>query len=146
MTAQKDKLDVLKPRDNQIPSYSETTNGIKVSVFPEYLDDQSDPFNSIFSFSYTVWIENQGTESVQLLGRHWHVCSGGEDFTEVKGEGVVGEQPIIRPGELFNYSSGASIKDPVGSMHGSYTLVDPSGELFEVEIPEFDLISNTMIH
>ncbi|MCB0344880.1 MAG: Co2+/Mg2+ efflux protein ApaG [Bdellovibrionales bacterium] len=146
MTAQKDKqLDTCE-EERRIPSYSETTNGIKVSVYPEYLEEQSDPFNSIFSFSYTVWIENQGSESVQLLGRHWLVCSGGEDFTEVKGEGVVGEQPIIGPGEHFNYSSGASIKDPVGSMYGSYTLIDSGGEIFEVEIPEFDLISNTMIH
>lgn len=146
MSAQKNKSEVIESAERRIPAYSETTNGIKVSVYPEYLEDQSDPYNSVFSFAYTVWIENQGSEAVQLLGRHWLVCSGGEDYTEVKGEGVVGEQPIIGPGEHFNYSSGTSIKDPVGSMYGTYTLIDASGELFEVEIPEFDLVSSTMIH
>lgn len=126
--------------------YTETTNHITVSVYPEYLEHQSDPYNSVFTFAYTVLIENEGTEAVQLLRRHWVVYSGGDNFTEVRGDGVVGEQPVLRPGEQYQYTSGASIKDTFGSMMGTYTFLNTRGELFEVDIPEFDLASTLTIH
>lgn len=120
--------------------FTETTRGIKVSVVPAYHDDQSDPERNLYIFTYTVSIENVGDEVSQLINRHWLVYSAGIQCADVKGEGVIGDQPILLPGEVYRYTSGTSINDPVGSMHGSYTFQSEGGEFFDVQIPKFDLI------
>jgi ApaG protein len=126
--------------------YSTVTRDIRVSVLPEHLEDRSDPAASVFAFAYAVRIENLGTETVQLLERHWIINSNGEHFAEVVGPGVVGEQPTLKNGGVFEYSSSAVIQHPVGSMHGSYTFRSANGDFFQVSIPKFDLFYPVMIH
>lgn len=120
--------------------YRQTTRDVSVAVTPQFLPDQSDPGRSYYAFAYTVEIENKGAETVQLISRTWMVYSGGTLFTEVKGEGVVGEQPVLGPNERFEYTSSCVIKDPIGSMKGNYHLVTEDGTGFEAVIPEFDLV------
>lgn len=126
--------------------YSLVTEGIKVTVHPEHIEDGSDPSDSVFAFSYTIKIENQSSEPVQLLERHWIIISAGKHFAEVVGPGVVGLQPVLQAGEAFEYSSSAVIEDPIGSMHGSYTFRTNGGRYFPVEIPKFDLFYPVVIH
>jgi len=120
--------------------YEEVTKNILVRVTPEYLPDRSDPSNSVYSFVYFVTLENKGEETVQLVNRHWNVISAGKKIADVKGEGVVGVQPVLQPGESFEYNSGTMISDPVGSMLGTYTFLTSSRNFFDVQIPEFHLI------
>lgn len=127
-------------------SYCETTEGVKVTVYPQYLSEESNPRRSLYSFAYTVSIENFRSESIQLLRRHWIVNSGGMLFAEVKGDGVVGEQPLIAPGESYRYTSGSIIEHAVGSMHGVYFFQTEQGEELEISIPEFDLVFPEFIH
>lgn len=127
-------------------SYTETTRDVRVTVFPQFLEGESSPENRIYAFAYTITIENFSSETVQLLSRHWLINSGGANYTEVRGDGVVGEQPVLEFGDAFQYVSGAVIKDPVGSMHGTYTFRGETGENFEVVIPKFDLIYPKLIH
>ena len=94
----------------------------------------------VYTFAYTIRIQNQGCYTVQLMSRHWYVYSGGQLYAEVEGDGVVGQQPILGPLEAFEYTSGTVIEDPVGSMRGTYQLTDQNGREFEIEIPEFDLV------
>jgi ApaG protein len=126
--------------------YSEVSNQIKVSVEPQFLGEQSEPKRGVYAFAYKVNIENHGLATVQLLRRHWMVTSGGTAFTEVEGEGVIGEQPVLQPGQTFSYTSWSVIKDPVGSMNGEYTFVAENGDLLEVRIPEFDLVYPESLH
>ena len=126
--------------------YTETTNEIRVSVVPEYIEDAPEEFGDGFAFAYTVSIENHRKDSVQLIDRHWVIHSGGSHFQEVKGEGVVGLQPLLEPGESFQYTSWSVIRDPQGTMRGSYTLRSEGGEEFQVQIPEFDLVCPEFIH
>jgi ApaG protein len=130
----------------QTLSYSATTHDIRITAYPQFLENESNPARNIYSFAYTITIENYGEELVQLLSRHWSISSGGLPYSEVKGEGVVGQQPYLKPGEGFQYTSGSVIKDPVGSMQGEYTFINSSGELFAVEIPRFDLIYPSLVH
>lgn len=127
-------------------TYCEQTGSIRVTVLPEFLPQQSDPNENVYTFAYSILIENIGDEVVQLLSRHWLISSGGTHLMEVKGEGVVGEQPLLKSFEAFQYTSGVVIKHPVGSMHGTYTFQVPSGELFEVVIPKFDLMYPSLLH
>lgn len=126
--------------------YQETTNNILVTAHPEFMEEQSNIESQVYAFAYTITIENIGSATVQLLRRHWFVYSGGEPLTEVKGEGVVGEKPILEPGEKFEYTSGSVINEKVGSMKGSYTFTDQAGHTFEVQIPQFELIYPALIH
>ncbi|MBX7143959.1 MAG: Co2+/Mg2+ efflux protein ApaG [Oligoflexia bacterium] len=126
--------------------YSDVTRGIKVSVRPEHVEENSDPEAEVFSFSYTVRIENLSAETVQLLERHWIILSNGIRIAEVVGPGVVGVQPVLAPGERYQYTSSAVIQDPVGSMEGSYTFKSLSGKFFEVKIPKFDLVYPVILH
>ena len=130
----------------QILSYSETTNEIRITAYPQFLDGESNPGRKVYSFAYTITIKNYGEELVQLLSRHWAISSGGLPYSDVKGEGVVGQQPFLKPGEGFQYTSGSVIKDPVGSMQGEYTFINSTGELFTVMIPRFDLIYPNLLH
>ena len=127
------------PKDEQ-GQYTEITNGIRVTASPEYLPEQSDPNNNLYAFSYSITIENTSSESVQLINRHWVIFSGTRQHGDVKGEGVVGVQPIIGPSDRFEYTSGATIKDTAGAMEGTYTFVGENGDFFDVKIPRFDFI------
>jgi len=119
---------------------------IAVHAVSTYLADQSDPAADLFTFAYTVTIENLGTEPAQLLSRHWIVTDANGETQEVRGAGVVGEQPHLSPGESYRYSSGTQIPTPVGSMHGSYLMRADDGTRFEAEIPAFSLSSRTHLH
>jgi ApaG protein len=115
------------------------TRGIAVSVEPAYLEANSSPNNSQYVWAYRVTIENQGRETVQLLSRHWMITNARGELNEVKGPGVVGEQPVLKPGESFQYTSGAPLNTPWGMMGGSYQMESESGERFDIEIPTFSL-------
>jgi ApaG protein len=119
--------------------YTATTRGIVVSVEPTYLDARSSPDDSQYFWAYRVIIENQGRETVQLLNRHWMISNSRGELTEVKGPGVVGEQPVLKPGERHEYTSGAPLDTPSGMMGGSYQMESETGERFDIEIPTFSL-------
>ena len=121
--------------------YLATTRGIAVSVEPAYLEANSSPGSSQYVWAYHVTIENQGQETVQLLSRHWMITNARGEFTEVKGPGVVGKQPLLKPGESYSYTSGAPLDTPSGMMGGSYQMESDRGELFDIEIPTFSLDS-----
>jgi ApaG protein len=121
--------------------YIAITRGIAVSVEPTYLEENSSPATSRYLWAYRVTIENQGRETVQLLNRHWMITNARGEFTEVKGPGVVGKQPLLKPGESYSYTSGAPLDTPSGMMGGSYQMETDRGELFDIEIPTFSLDS-----
>lgn len=121
--------------------YERETRHIRVAVKPSYLDDQSDPEDRHFVWSYTVTIENRGSEPVQLLSRYWNITDGFGHVKEVRGPGVVGAQPVIAPGEKFQYTSGCPLPTASGMMVGRYQMKAASGEAFEAEIPAFLLES-----
>jgi len=117
-----------------------TTKGITVRVSVSYLAEQSAPTSGRWFWSYHVRIENGSKRSVQLLSRSWHILDGRGTLHEVRGEGVVGEMPLIAPGASFDYVSGCPLNTPTGSMNGSYHLIDENGAAFDVAIPRFALI------
>jgi ApaG protein len=119
--------------------YTATTRGIVVSVEPTYLDARSSPDDSQYFWAYRVIIENKGRQTVQLLNRHWMISNSRGELTEVKGPGVVGEQPVLKPGERHEYTSGAPLDTPSGMMGGSYQMESETGERFDIEIPTFSL-------
>lgn len=119
--------------------YTTTTRAIRVSVEPFYHDEQSKPAENRWVFGYRVTIANEGGETVQLLRRHWRIIDAHGVIREVRGDGVVGEQPRLAPGEQFQYTSGAPLPTPNGIMVGSYGMVDEQGRSFEVGIPAFSL-------
>jgi ApaG protein len=121
--------------------FSKVTDEIKVSVMPNYLEDHSEPSDEHYVWSYTVQVENLGDEPVQLMDRHWIIADGVGHKEEVKGEGVVGEQPVLKPKEGFRYTSGTSLHTPSGMMMGSYGMRDKDGKLFNVDVPAFSLDS-----
>jgi len=123
---------------DRIP-YKATTRGIVVSVEPTYLEGRSSPDDSQYFWAYRVIIENHGRETVQLLNRHWMISNSRGELTEVKGEGVVREQPVLKPGERHEYTSGAPLDTPSGMMGGSYQMESETGERFDIEIPTFSL-------
>ena len=119
--------------------YTATTRTITVTVEPTYLVARSSPDESQYFWAYRVIIENQGEETVQLLSRHWMITNSRGELTEVKGAGVVGEQPVLKPGESFEYTSGAPLDTPSGMMAGAYKMETERGERFDIEIPAFSL-------
>jgi len=121
--------------------YSETTRDIRVTVRPIYLDDQSSPDENHFVWAYRVLIENLGGETVQLRSRHWRITDGIGRRQEVKGAGVIGEQPVLAPGQSFEYQSGTPLSTPSGIMDGTYQMETVEGEAFDVRIPAFSLDS-----
>ena len=121
--------------------YSSITRSVRVTVNPVYLDEQSAPEENHYIWAYQVEIENLGQDVVQLLTRHWQITDSLGRMQEVRGAGVVGEQPILKPGERFRYTSGTPLPTPSGIMAGSYGMESASGEHFEVEIPAFSLDS-----
>jgi ApaG protein len=121
--------------------YEETTRNIHVAVEPEFLDEQSEPGEHRFLWAYRVSIENRGSETVQLLSRYWRITDSRGRVREVRGDGVIGEQPVIKPGGKYQYSSGAPLDTPSGFMGGSYRMQTGGGELFDAGIPVFALES-----
>ena len=121
--------------------YERMTHGVRVAVKPAYLDDQSDPDQDQYLWAYTVTIENRGKETVQLLSRYWHITDAMGRVQEARGPGVVGAQPVIPPGERFEYTSGCPPSTASGHMVGRYQMRTASGEAFEAEIPAFLLES-----
>jgi len=122
--------------------YSETTRDIAVTVRPLFLEEQSDPDDGLFVWAYQVTIDNGGPETVQLLRRHWLITDGLGQVEETGGPGVLGEQPVLRPGETFVYTSVTPLTTPSGFMHGRYAMqVVPDGEMFDVLVPAFSLDS-----
>jgi len=119
---------------------------VSISVQTEFIEERSFVEDNKYFFSYTVTIKNQGAKSVQLISRHWIINNAHNDRVEVKGEGVVGEQPIIKPGEIFTYSSGTEIDTPIGSILGSYQMVTENGIEFDAEIPEQKLNMPRTLH
>jgi ApaG protein len=116
-----------------------STRGIAVRVEPTYLESRSSPDGLQYFWAYRVIIKNQGWETVQLLSRHWMITNARGELTEVKGAGVVGEQPVLKPGESFEYTSGAPLNTPSGMMGGAYQMQTDNGECFDIEIPTFSL-------
>jgi len=112
---------------------------IKVDVETRYLDEQSDPHEGRYVFSYTITIRNEGDVPARLVGRHWLITDANGKVEEVRGDGVVGEQPYLKPGQGFRYSSGAVIETPVGSMHGTYQMLADDGAQFDAPILPFRL-------
>lgn len=121
--------------------YERVTRGIRVMVRPAFLDDQSDPEAGRYLWSYTVTIENKGSETVQLLSRYWHITDAVGHIQEVRGPGVVGAQPVLEPGQSFEYTSGCPLPTASGAMEGRYQMKAASGEAFEAQIPAFLLES-----
>jgi len=114
-----------------------------VDVQPQYLPEQSAPEQELYSFAYTITITNTGEVPAQLISRHWVITNAEGEIEEVKGLGVVGHQPLLKPGEAFQYTSGCRLRTPTGTMQGSYFCVAEDGERFEAEIPAFALDDGT---
>ena len=121
--------------------YTAVTRDIQVTVLPQFVAERSEPDEGRFFWAYTIEITNLGRESVQLTARHWVITDGNGLIEEVHGPGVVGEQPVIQPGESFRYTSGCPLNTPSGIMVGSYRMVDNAGAGFDAEIPAFSLDS-----
>jgi ApaG protein len=119
---------------------------IEVKPVPQFIPEQSDPDESRFVFAYTITIRNLGELPAQLIARHWVITDANNEVQEVRGLGVVGNQPLLKPGESFEYSSGCSLATPVGTMKGSYQMVGEDGTRFEAEIPEFVLAIPRVLH
>jgi ApaG protein len=134
--------DAVLAEGGTAPDYFAVTRGIKVSVRPIFLEDQSQPEERQFVWAYRVRIENHGPENVRLLRRTWHITDGRGRTQHVQGDGVLGEQPQLDPGEAFEYTSGTPLETPSGFMTGAYHMVSvASGEPFDVRIPAFSLDS-----
>jgi ApaG protein len=116
-----------------------TTNGIRVRVVSEFLPERSSPREDQYVFAYHITISNVGSEAAQLISRHWIITNADGETDEVQGPGVVGEQPLLGPGEEFEYTSFCPLKTNVGAMHGSYTMVTKGGQVFEARIAPFTL-------
>jgi ApaG protein len=121
--------------------YRAVTRDIEVVVTPRYVADRSSPENNYFFWAYTIAITNKGAETVQLKTRHWRITDANGRQQEVRGAGVVGEEPVLKAGEVFEYTSGVPLQTPSGFMTGSYGMVTVSGEHFDVEVPAFSLDS-----
>ncbi len=119
---------------------------IEINVETQYLEEQSDSSEDRYVFVYTVTIENKGDISAQLISRHWVITDSNQKVQEVKGEGVVGEQPYLHPGTRFSYTSGTVLETPFGTMRGSYKMLAEDGSEFEAEIKEFLLSAPRTIH
>jgi len=121
--------------------YSQTTDQVKVSVIPLYLEEHSFPREGVFVWAYTVQVDNMREEVVQLKSRRWTITDAEGQVQEVQGEGVVGEQPMIMPGQGYRYTSGTALQTPSGIMRGEYFMLDGEGKEFQVVIPPFSLDS-----
>lgn len=126
--------------------FEATTQDIRVQVEPTYVREESNPGDSYYFFAYKVRIHNGSTRSVQLLSRHWIITDGFGQVEEVEGAGVVGVQPLLRPGESFEYSSFCPLVTPTGSMEGTYMMADEKGATWKITIPKFLLADPSHFH
>jgi len=130
-----------------MPDVSETvTRNIRISVQTQYVVQRSQPEDGLWFFAYRVELENTGEETVQLLSRHWVITDGEGRVEEVRGAGVVGEQPVLKPGDLFHYTSACPLPTPFGTMHGSYQMVTADDEHFDAVIAPFSLSLPHLVH
>ena len=127
------------PRPQPAPISEAITRNIRVEVLSRYSPEHSQPLNDEWMFQYAVRITNQSEETVQLISRHWVIVDGLDRMREVKGPGVVGEQPVLAPGESYKYSSWCPLKTPTGTMRGTYQMVGSDGGQFDIEIAPFAL-------
>ena len=121
-------------------------NNIRVDVETRYIEDQSNPEQNYYVFAYTITIQNKGQQSAQLLTRHWVITDSNQKVQEVRGEGVVGEQPLLKPGEQFVYTSGTMLETSVGTMKGSYQMLADDGSQFDATVDEFVLSTPRVLH
>lgn len=122
------------------------SSAIKIDVVTRYLSEQSAPAENRFVFAYTITITNRGENSVRLLSRHWRITDANNRVQEVRGEGVVGEQPLIDAGDSYTYTSGSMLETPVGTMEGSYEMIGTDGQRFNAPIPVFSLAQPGSLH
>lgn len=121
--------------------FTKTTSGVKVTAIPRFLAEHSEPDDGHYVWAYTIEVENHRSTPVQLLSRYWNITDASGLVQEVRGEGVVGEQPVLQPGEAFRYTSGTSLGTASGVMMGSYSMIASDAEAFDVAIPPFSLDS-----
>ena len=121
-------------------------NKIKVDVQTRYIEDQSNPEQNYYVFAYTITIKNKGRQNAQLLTRHWVITDSNSKIQEVRGDGVVGEQPLLKPGEQFVYTSGTMLETAMGTMKGSYQMLADDGSHFDATIEEFVLSTPRVLH
>ncbi len=121
-------------------------NNIRVDVQTRYIEDQSNPEQNYYVFAYTITIRNKGKQSAQLLTRHWVITDSNQKVQEVRGDGVVGEQPLLKPGEQFVYTSGTMLETEIGTMKGSYQMLADDGSQFDATIDEFVLSTPRVLH
>lgn len=119
---------------------------IEISAVPQFIPDQSDPENDRYVFAYTITIRNVGSVAAQLISRHWIISDAHDEVQEVRGLGVVGEQPLLQPGMAFEYTSGCALATPIGTMKGCYQMTAEDGTQFEAPIPEFVLAIPRVLH
>jgi ApaG protein len=119
---------------------------VAVSAVPQYLPEQSDPEKERYVFAYTITIENVGSVPAQLISRHWIITDASDQVQEVRGLGVVGHQPLLKPGEKFEYTSGCQLDTPVGTMRGTYQMTADDGTQFEAVFPEFTMAIPRVLH
>ena len=136
----------FKDQQMHASSSEAVTNNVRVEVESQYAPEQSQPFQNQWFFHYTVRITNEGDETVQLLSRHWTIIDATGHAKEVEGPGVVGEQPVLAPGESFHYTSGCDLNTSTGIMRGTYQMVDEDGGYFDVEIAPFALHEPYTVH
>src|SRR5205807_7499164 len=127
------------PMDAPRAAYRAMTRQIEVRATPRFLADRSSPENGYFFWAYTITLTNRGRETVQLKTRHWRITDAQGRLQEVRGAGVVGEEPVLKPGENYEYTSGVPLPTPSGFMTGTYGMVTEAGEKFDIEIPAFSL-------
>ncbi|MEQ8193366.1 MAG: Co2+/Mg2+ efflux protein ApaG [Rhodospirillales bacterium] len=132
---------MLNQGGQETPYFTETTRAITIQVRAYYLDDQSSPDDNLYVWAYHVRIENNGNRTVKLLNRFWSITDETGNSQEVRGEGVVGEQPVLAPGESFEYTSGTPLPTPSGFMVGAYQMIAEDGEEFDAKVPAFSLDS-----
>ncbi|MEX0812561.1 MAG: Co2+/Mg2+ efflux protein ApaG [Chitinophagales bacterium] len=120
---------------------TQITRGVKISVETFYQENYSNPTHGDYMFAYRITIENRNEYTVKLLSRHWYIFDSNNETNEVEGDGVVGKQPVLKPGEIHKYISGCNLKSEIGKMWGTYTMQNmEDGSLFKVDIPEFQLV------
>jgi ApaG protein len=128
------------------PISEAVTNGVRVEVLSRHSPENSRPHQGEWVFQYTVRITNQGTDTVQLISRHWIITDALDHVEEVRGPGVIGEQPVLAPGESFKYSSWCPLKTPTGMMHGTYQMLREDGSQFDIEVAPFALRARYTVH
>jgi ApaG protein len=121
-------------------------NNIRVDVETRYIEDQSNPEQNYYVFAYTITIQNKGQQSAQLLTRHWVITDSNQKVQEVRGDGVVGEQPLLKPGQQFVYTSGTMLETAMGTMKGSYQMLADDGSQFDATVDEFVLSTPRVLH